>query len=309
MIDRTRLWVVGGVMVGSAIAAGSTLVGCSGDDTVVPDASVVDATPDKTVPDVITTDVVGQDVVDAGKPDNFSTDAAAIYEFMDAHISSFCSRYGQCCFGSDASAFDTTKCKNTLANGWDQTLRALNENPEAITGGRIKLDQTAAAACIAGTKTFSCPSIGAPELSQTDIDCYGAIVGTQANGDPCNFSLECNNGYCVANGPDAGTDAGTGTCTAFKASGQGPCTPRNEECQRRGYVGAPARCDIQKAPDGGPAPNVCTTRLPNGSACTINWECTSGTCDFVTTKCATATTTVTPFICGLFTIQDAGGGG
>ncbi len=308
-MNRTRMFVFAAVMVGSGIGAGAALVGCS-DDPVQPVAdSGPDTTTDVNTVDVVTPDV-GPDVADASDASDSSkaSDAQDILAFMDAQVSTFCGRYAQCCFGADASAFDSVKCRTTLQNGWDQSLRALQDNDAAVVyGGRLTLNPAQVATCLANVATFTCPTITSGDLNTTSVACFGAVTGTQANGQPCNTSIECANGYCVANGPDASTDAGLGTCTPLLGSGQGTCNGRNEECQVRGYLGTPARCDIQK--DGGVAPLICTTRLANGAACTANWECASGTCDFITAKCATGTLTTTPFACGQLTIKDAGGGG
>lgn len=307
MAIRSRVLVVGCVALGSGLGAGAMMVGCSSDDTVVPIDGSVDTKPDNTVVDVVIPPDVTPDAGPDVKPDNYIYDASAIQNFMTAQVANMCTRYAQCCFGNDASAFDTTKCKDTVKNGQDFNLRPLLESPAVVTDGRLKLDPTAAAACLAEALTFSCPSAQSTESSKFALDCFTAVQGTVPNGQPCNQNIECADGYCVASA-DAG-DAGTGLCTALKGNGQGPCGLRNEECQTRGYLGTAARCDV-KAADGGTGSFTCGSRLANGASCAYNWECTSGLCDFATGKCQTSAVTVTPGICTFWTLpQDAGGGG
>ena len=307
MAIRSRVLVVGCVVLGSGLGSGAMMVGCSGDDTTVPIDGSVDSQPDNSVVDVVVPDVKDSGPPDSVFIDNYVYDASAIQNFMTAQVANMCARYAQCCFGSDASAFDTTKCKDTVKNGVDFNLRPLLESPAVVTGGRLKLDQTAATTCLAEALTFSCPSAQATESSKFALDCYTAVQGTVPNGQPCNQNIECANGYCVANA-DAG-DAGSGLCTALKGSGQGPCGLRNEECQSRGYLGTAARCDV-KAADGGTGSFTCGARIANGASCSYNWECTSGLCDFASGKCQASAVTVTPGICTFWTLpQDAGGGG
>lgn len=295
MRNFSRWGVIVGVLGSSLAAVSATMVGCSGDDTVVPPDSGPDTTPDVKVDSPPPVEA-GPDVKDAG-PDISVNDASAILQFIADHRTKVCARYAQCCFGSDAGAFDQSKCDSIVASlGWSRSIQE-PQFPGIATGGRILLDPTAAATCIASVSTFSCPSIQASENNTMTQACYKALTGTQGAGQPCNATVECASGNYCSPGGDAG-DAGTGVCTALSGSG-GACntaSPQNNMCQYRGYLGTASRCD---------GTNKCNTRLANGIACNYDWECTSGLCDNVTFTCGNSALTTSPFLCSFIT-KDAG---
>lgn len=313
MLSRARWTVMGTVLGVSACALGAGMAGCSGDDTVVPPDAAPDTTTDVKVDAPAD---VGTDAKDGGADVSVDAfDPQAIKDFAAKQVENTCLRLGQCCFGNDASAFDQTKCKVQTAYGVESNLQPIIDNPSLITP-RLKLDPALAASCLAESLTFTCPSAPSTEYEKTTADCFGALTGVQPTGALCFNSIECAPGnYCKAGTGDAGTGGdsggGTGLCAPLLGNG-GPCNSANNnaECQYRGFLGTKARCDVQKAPDGGPAPNTCTTpRSANGTACTFSWECQSGACDLATLKCQSSFQTITPGFCSFFTIKDAGGGG
>ncbi|CAN5211721.1 hypothetical protein BH09MYX1_BH09MYX1_53790 [soil metagenome] len=310
MLSRARWTVVGTVVAASALVTGLTMVGCGGDDIATPVDGSTDTSVDVTVDARLD---VSPDVTDAGADvivDSSTGDPDAIAAFMTKQVENTCLRLAQCCFGNDASAFDTNKCKGYTGNGVEGNLAPLVANPALVNGGRISLDKNLANACLAESLLFSCPTAQATEYSKTTNDCYASITGTQATGAFCNSSIECASGnYCKPGTGDAGSDAGTGLCVKLLTQGAGTCGSGNVECQYRGFLGPAARCDINPAADGGPAPNTCASRLVNGTGCQYSWECQSGSCDLATQKCQPTFLTVSSGLCGFFTIQDAGDGG
>lgn len=306
-----RFSVALGLVAGSGALLSYGLIGCSGDDTVVG----VDAATDST------TDVVEGPDADTGAPDvddGGSFDAKpdvkqlTFDEFINQQSVLLCQRYAQCCFGADAAAFDTNKCVAAISPfGLASNVEGLRV-PGVVfpadggpDGGGVNLviDQVKANTCLAELSTLDCPTITANAYAKTVQDCYGAVTGTLPPGNgPCLDSAECAPGnFC-----GAVNDGGTRTCTPLLQAGA-TCngSPANVACQYRGELGAAARCERYKAPDGGAPSNVCTARLANGAACSSGWDCQSDLCDFGNHLCASSAVTIGPSTCQYLT-KDGG---
>ena len=304
MRNFSRWSVLVGVMGASLAAVSAAMVGCSGDDTVVPPDSGPDVVADTFKPDTNPPVEAGPDVLDAGS--DAPADAAEILAYIKDHQTKICARYAQCCFGADASAYDPSKCQNIVGTqGWEGSLADLIP---VANGGRLTLDKTAAADCANKVGAFTCPTMNNTDYNTVVASCFQAVKGTQGAGKPCNANVECQTGlYCGAG--DAG-DAGIGLCTPVGAQ-NAPCsTPNltaslNQGCQYLGYVGSPARCDLSGGPDGSAPSKTCQARYANGVDCSYNWECASGVCDNTTYKCGNSIVVTSPFLCGYIT-KDGG---
>lgn len=315
MAKLSRVTVVVGILVGSGTAVSATMMGCSGDDTVAQQDASTDVTTD-TGNDV----VIGPDVGPDAKPGD-GGDAGeggmTVKEFVAQQETLLCQRMATCCFGVDASAFDTPKCldivKTTAIEGNTADL-----NDPKLDVSKVVVDQTKALSCIAGAKTFACPSMTDTEYRNDIQNCFGAVTGIVPTGGGCNVTVECAPGnYCKAGAfvpPDAGADAGDGGdsgappkggCVAL-AGASNACQGGafNEACMYRGYLGQPSlRCDTSNF-DGGAPSNTCLPKYPNGNKCAWDWDCTSELCSSGGT-CVPSATIVAPFVCTYLT-KDGG---
>ena len=91
---------------------------------------------------------------------------------------------------------------------------------------------------------------------ETDLDCGGPDCGPCVNGDDCLDPADCQSNYCMSGGAGGGGTGGAGTTGVCAA-----CTD-NLEC------GATEYCDT----------GVCVAKNPNGTACTLDRECSSDQC-------------------------------
>jgi hypothetical protein len=294
-----RVGMIFAAGVGAIALTAATMSGCGGDDTAVPDASP-DVKSDTTLPDT------GPDALpDTGPDATDSGDGAApVGPFLIQQLKLTCQRYGQCCFGADAAAFDQGACEKAFADfGWEGNIRepaiVLANLPDAGPDGaapplNIALDPVNAQKCLAAVSTFDCPTIKAVDDVNIFTVCFSAVKGLATVGQKCGYSVECTSGnYCKPG------DGGS-TCQPLEAIGaQCDQAPDNNACQYRGYLGTPARCDLVAA-DGGTGSNKCASKFPNGTACTYNWDCASGVCNAATFTCDTSTLTTTPDLCALF---------
>ena len=298
--------IVGGIAAGS-LTVGALLIGC-GDDTAVP---LPDATTDGRL-DVARVDAAKpvDGAPDAAVPDSApeaTVDAGSIFDFPAAQATALCVHAGHCCDGPDAAAFNEALCENMLltGGGLDRNFAAIigpdGGNLSTMTRGKVKFDSVAAASCIAGLGALSCPVYGSVEYRNVIQNCYAALSGTVGVGQTgCIDSVECVKGaYCQLN-----TDGGEGSCVALAAPG-GACGPdTNDMCAYRGYIGN-ERCDIYKYGDAGKT-FKCIAQQPIGSGCTLDWECASGLCDFITSKCVQTLTFVDPVTCASYHNKDGG---
>lgn len=299
-MKSSRVGVLLCVLAGGGVMTALTMAGCSGDDTVVPDAGP-DVTADNFVPDV-GVDTGTPDVTDGGFKD--VTEAGLTYaEFANAQIKAMCVRWSQCCFGSDAGKFDQTLCESDNKDfGWEGNLQDLSSSlaQSGDAGQKFYIDPVLATQCINLLSAFKCPTIPSADDTAIFAACFGAAKGIVAPGAKCNFSAECTPGnYCRPG------DAGTSVCGPVEPQGTN-CTAgsANQACQYRGYLGTAARCD-RKLPDGGPGSNTCQARLPLNTKCDFNWECASGTCDIVQNVCSSSQLTIFPGFCDSY-VKDGG---
>lgn len=105
-----------------------------------------------------------------------------------------------------------------------------------------------------------CPTTGCAQGLVCLVTNTSVCIKLKANGEMCENSGYCGDGYC---------DAATSLCTARKANGAA-CTETNE-CSD-GY------CDL--------AVMTCTARKPAGQPCTSHEECQFGECDATTSTCS-----------------------
>ncbi len=297
--------VVGGIAAGS-LMVGALLIGC-GDDTAVP------------LPDATTDGRADVTRVDAAQPVDGATDtsvgdsapeaavdAGSLFDFPAAQSAALCMHAAHCCNGPDASAWKEALCEDIqlTGGGFDSNFAALigpdGGKLPTMTRGKVKFDAVAAASCVAGLGALTCPVYGSAEYRNVMQNCYAALSGTVGIGQTgCIDSVECVKGaYCQLN-----TDGGEGSCIALAAPGAACGPDNNDMCAYRGYIGN-ERCDIYKYGDAGKT-FKCLAQLPIGSPCTLDWECASSLCSFVTSKCVQTLTLVDPETCAYFT-KDGG---
>lgn len=294
MKNRGRVGALVACVALMACGGSAFLAGCGGDDTVVLDGGKESGGPDVQTDTTPPPDTSVPDASDAS--DAFveaSYDGAVITQFAKDMLTTMCARYSTCCF-TDAATFDEAACEALVSDGWEGANHELR--PDIIGTGHLAIDGVAATSCLAGLKTFSCPSITATEYNNITQNCFGAIYGTIPIGQGgCTEAAECVKGaYCAPS-----TDGGLGTCAAIPAQGA-PCTTINNVvvngnyvCAYRGHVNETLYCDRAGTAK-------CQTPLSNGTACNFNFDCSSGLCGD-TNKCGDPLTITDPqFICPLF---------
>jgi len=303
-LSRLR-WVGTGAVICSLVTLG-TIEGCSGDDNNG-DAgdSGNDGTSD-TGKDINTQDVKND--VNEGGPTDAGPDVTEIVAFQHAISSAFCQRLGSCCYSTqlDAAAPDAAvaSCialvESPNGGGFENVVGDLAD-PLSLNSGHIVVDETAKTSCLAGLATMTCGSMTGTEYETLAKNCVGALHGSQAVGQNCRRTVECNNAFCSWG--DAGSLApdASGTCVPLSGSG-GDCDPRgngNDQCMYRSWGGTtPLRCDtVEGVPNtcgttGNPT-FKCTPKLANGTGCYYEWEC-QGACGGNNCTCQSATTAV-PF--------------
>jgi hypothetical protein len=304
----------------SSMSAG-LMVGCSGDDNN--GDSGPDSPNDNTTPDV--KDVVQPDVGDGGGPDVVTDGGNPVLQFRVDLAKAFCNRFQTCCNGLDAGlgTFDFNKCVQLATasayNGSNSQLNSL----EVQARNLVTLDQTAAASCLAGMATLSCPAVTSSEVTTATSNCFAATTGTLNAGQGCLASIECKAGnYCKFAGADGGkSDAGTqlGQCAALQGQGQacGQAPPygdpnfTSDECEYKGWQPPQRFCDYDSYPDA--SGYSCQPLRANAAHCFNDDECSSGICgtygqDCINTQCTCNTTRDFTPLCGQLGIKDAGPG-
>ncbi len=295
MKNRARVATLVGCVSLFVTGGAAFLQGCGGDDTVVnhPDA---EAGSDNFVPpaDVIGADVSDVNVIDSPLPTDAGCDASVVQQFANDMIANMCNRYSACCF-PDAATFDQAQCEafwHGGPGGFNQVNRDLL--PTTFNSCTLVLDPTAATSCLAGLKTFSCPSMAATEFANITNNCYAAVQGTTQVGQPCTDSVECQRGnFCSPN-----VDGGS-SCQPLETDG-GDCTTingvvvnSNVACAYRNNYNETMRCNRAGS-------KKCEAPLADGTKCIFNWDCKSQVCGDNKT-CGSVTTTSDPnFICPLF---------
>jgi hypothetical protein len=300
------VWVLGGGVVVTS-AAMFLVAGCTIETVVPPDGG--DAQPDTNVPDM--GPVEGGDI-DAGDP---------IEAFRRAQAKAICARYATCCAGLDGGVkLDTAACEDDFYKvGFGGSHRPLTDVPKVLANGNIQLDATQVQECLTRLAAMSCPTPTANEWKQATAACFGAIVGKLGGGGTCYDSIECQKGnHCDFDSLDGGKDDagyGIGKCAGLHPDGgacgrgaYGPPTYSSAECAYKGWGvpsngGSGAFCNYDLGDDQG----FCSPLRAQGDDCFADNECSTGYCDFVSSKCA-AVVDLTP-ACAAYKYVDAGGGG
>ncbi len=309
--------VMGIVAGGTSVATMVTMVGC-GDNTIITDAGP-DGTTDTGLD--VKADTIGNDASDAG--DANSDGPNAIAQFRTQVATGFCNHFQNCCNTIDAGPFNYAQCmQSATSSAWNGSNGELS-TAEVIARGNVTLNSTAAASCLAGLSTLSCPAITSSEVNTVTANCFAAAIGTLGVGADCVASIECQpTEYCQFAGIDAGkTDAGStlGQCATLIAQGQ-PCGQAppygapaytSEECEYKGWQPPAHFCDYDSFPDAGGY--TCQPLRANSTPCFNDDECSSGICgtygqDCIGTTCICSTTRDYTNFCLQLEIKDAGPG-
>jgi hypothetical protein len=136
----------------------------------------------------------------------------AIAEYSHLVDDAFVRRLGECC-GVAPENWGQEFCTSLVDNSGGFQAR-LGTIGSSIANGKVTLDQTKAAACIATASSMDCTSLDGTTSRAWWDDCLGAIEGTVATSGACAASVECIDGYCAS-----GTCAPlvTGACTTSDA--------------------------------------------------------------------------------------------
>lgn len=290
-----KLRLVAFLSVGTAFVAAAPLAACSDDTSVNPttDGGLLDSPSVDAPTDTNVTDAPADTNFDAG---------LTIETIADVVSAKMCNALARCCFGNanppdggaDGGTFDRAECQRLYADiGFENSSVG---HTLFKSGGKVVLDQKAAADCLAKIDTLACTLTG-PALQEIRTTCFASLKGLATAGQACEQSVECATGlFCNPTTPGG---ALTGTCAALKTDGQ-PCglftngivganaIKSEEACSYRGSGAPPLRCDsydfvAQSYPD--PATWTCKAAVANGADCNDSTWCTSGICDPETFKC------------------------
>ena len=309
--------VLGGV-VGFSGLSSLLVVGCVGDDTVVPvpDGGGIDAKGDGT-----TTVDTGTDALPDTNP-GFDAGDAGLFNYSHLISQALCARLAYCCQGADAAAFDLAGCTAATEVDPQASPGIGDQNALAyLDGGHIFFDKTKASQCFADIAALSCGAILGSDAIKLRTDCLAGAVGTiPAGTSGCRGSAECvPPAHC-----EIGADGGVGVCTAPRAAGAAcGATLPNESQAQCGYLllGTPNYCqtpnDFGVLADGGGATNKCTPPQPLDAGCFAHLECASGFCSAATVDpalvaigagaCGTSIVLADQPTCDSYVIVDAGG--
>src|ERR1700722_1460477 len=147
----------------------------------------------------------------------------------------------------------------------------------AVVRSRTSFDPDAAKACIQMLEDKDLPKSSENDTFFAHFPCDGVMLGTEDDGQPCRFSVECKNGLaCVGYAP--GTD---GACKKPPKAGEACTLQRfgsilNEDAAKIHHpeCAAGAWCDGTK----------CQPVIAAGQACVASASCTGGL-SCVTAKC------------------------
>jgi hypothetical protein len=313
-LNLSRVAVALGGAVGVGGIAASVAVGCGGDDNVVPtqdsggpDRTGIDAPIDNYQPPIDGYVPDGNDggtgPADGNVPSPDVIDAPTLNDFINQQDIAYCTSFGECCTPSPQYSYPFNWNNNGDGDGgplgcipFFNSVGGFNSlgNYQASIGDSYTTYNPAQAdKCIYDLQEMYvnstqnlCGVLDAGTINGIFNDCFAAITGNQANGQPCNTSLDCANGYC-----QFVNDAGT-TCAALVTVGN-PCTLNgnapngpfiglDEQCSYLGR-GVPANfCNFANS-DGGPV-GVCAPALPAGSPCQLPTQCQSLNCPTTATQ-------------------------
>ena len=155
--------------------------------------------------------LIGCSSADEGAPAGDSRavgDVASVDRFIGALATAMCGWQFRCCnlpeidgIGS-SSYLSPSECRPITEL---QLRTQLGELRAAVFAGRMGLDSTVAASCVANFSEGSCATPALPEDPWTRLaDCVDPFVGEVRAGAPCRLRDECETGsLCVAGGPGA----------------------------------------------------------------------------------------------------------
>ena len=178
-------------------------------------------------------------------------------QFGARFVAAQCARVFRCCSVAQVQAIygssvtDESTCVAQLRPLGDLTATQLGEQQ---SGGRLRYDGAAAAACFQKMGTAACTATS--NEPDNIPECSAYIVPLVETGGACSADLECKTGFCdrpAVSGAD-------GVCAVVPTKGM-PCTSR---C-------APgSTCDLT---------GMCVDPKPDGSTCFVDEDCVSGNCD------------------------------
>jgi hypothetical protein len=196
-------------------------------------------------------------------------DAQVLYDFRDEIATAYCGRWGFCCFGADAAAFDLEKCKQTQFNSFN-TLGNVGHSVNTYDGGGVTLNAVAAQACRddINPPTFTCTNVPTSYFTKINSDCSSAIQGLLPPAAVCHDFFECaGDQYCTSTRSDI-----DGTCVPIASAGQACTNAANYECAKNGF-GAQYCTATSGNPNG-----TCQPLKAVGEQCASPIECASRSC-------------------------------
>jgi hypothetical protein len=292
-------------LLGSSLLVSSALVlvACGDDEDGItvnpPDGSAETGTTDSSKPDSNVPKDDGS-TGDTGVPDS----GLSVQNWSRTIGEKFCDYLTKCCYGqsnvADGGALDgggTFNRSKCVSIAGEFGFEGSNVDEDTIALGKVNIDQTKAKDCLDKIGALACSLTGA-QLKAARTACFGALVGTVANGQNCRSSLECAPGhFCNPDSPEAGPpDGGVGVigkCAPLRGSG-GACNlyltadeiadsiRAEEACSYRGGADNNLRCDSWD-PDAGVYQArgdwKCAATVPNGAGCNTSAWCADGICE------------------------------
>ena len=176
----------------------------------------------------------------------------------------------------DGFADDTSgSCTDGLKNGAESDVDCGGTCPSKCADGKAcgaPLD-CGSGVCAAGRCAVpSCTDV-VKNGSETDVDCGGSCVTKCADTKACNIGADCQSSACqgnlcvpiactdgVKNGSETDIDCGGGTCVACI---DGKICALARDCGAASFCNASLRC---------------VPKVPAGTTCTLDGQCTSGNC-------------------------------
>jgi hypothetical protein len=164
------------------------------------------------------------------------------------------------------------ECASALAvklgdNDW-RRVRAVDE-------GRLAFHADRGALCMQKTAAASCADYFINNTLSKDPDCEATLEGLVAPGGDCSATEECAGSGVLCDGADNAAGV-LGKCVVLPGEGK-PCLPL--ACSDCYGCAAGLHCTLDTT--------VCQKRLADGAACQASDECQSGSCDMMSSKCAT----------------------
>jgi hypothetical protein len=255
---RLALFSASSLAIGTAV-----LIACSSDDNVITN----NGTPDSSTPD----NDSSTPTFDSGGSPDAGGDASPVSvpitldNFAQLAAEVHCKSLARCCFGNanldggarvDGGAgvdagYDQASCiANYRATGF-----ASSNPPGGVDAGPlfVKLDQTAAASCLAKIAALSCGELSAADYKAARDTCHQVITGVGDAGAFCDDSVQCRTGhFCDKSlGGDAGKcdvlrglDASCGDTTDPLLTPDNAAQFAEEACSYRGSGDTGNHCEF-----------------------------------------------------------------